>query len=365
MEQQDTDYEEKSCRIAGTEEEALFCDLPEVQERVLSEDLDPDRAALIRYVEKKWVNETVLHYHFLQSSDMRGPAAQEQAVRDAFKTWKDLGIGLRFVEVSEPEEAEVRIGFVPGRSWSYTGRDILNISDPAKPTMNFGWSLTTSYGRDTALHEIGHTLGFPHEHQNPKAGIVWDEQKVIDYFSGPPNNWPEDKIRWNILRKIPLQDIDGTDWDPDSVMHYQFASGLITIPEKYRTEPLIPAPGLSPSDIAEVLRFYPPVSQDDVPEALLPFVSKQITIGPGGQLNFLIEPSYSREYTIQTFGPIDTVMVLFEEIDGVPRLLAGDDNSGIDSNALVKSRLFRGRRYILRIRLFFAEHSGSGAVMMY
>ena len=27
---------------------------------------------------------------------------------------------------------------------------------------------------DTALHGIGHTLGLPHEHQNPNAGIVWD-----------------------------------------------------------------------------------------------------------------------------------------------------------------------------------------------
>ena len=27
--------------------------------------------------------------------------------------------------------------------------------------MNFGWDLTTPYGRVTALHEIGHPLGFP------------------------------------------------------------------------------------------------------------------------------------------------------------------------------------------------------------
>jgi len=68
--------------------------------------------------------------------------------------------------------------------------------------MNFGWDLTTPYGRDTALHEIGHTLGFPHEHQNPNAGIVWDEDAVLDYFRGPPNNWNDQQINWNILRKL-------------------------------------------------------------------------------------------------------------------------------------------------------------------
>ena len=52
-------------------------------------------------------------------------------------------------------------------------------ADPNERTMNFGWDLTTSYGHDTALHEIGHTLGFPHEHQNPTAGIVWNEPAVL------------------------------------------------------------------------------------------------------------------------------------------------------------------------------------------
>ena len=341
------------------------CDSPQVAERVLAEDLDPGRAALIRYNEKKWVNETVLQYHFLQNPELRGASHQEDAVRDAFQIWKDLGIGLEFVETALAEEAEIRIGFKPGNSWSYTGRDILKITDPTKQTMNYGWDLRTPYGRDTALHEIGHVLGFPHEHQNPRAGIVWNEEKVLEHFSGPPNNWHPDKTHWNILRKIPAQDLDGTNWDPDSIMHYRFDAGLIAFPLQYRTQPLIPTPGLSDTDIQEVQRFYPPV--DDGPDLmpLAPFQSQTISIDPGEQLNFVIEPTQSRDYTIQTFGPIDTVTVLFEEIDGQPRFLAGDDNSGQNKNALIQTRLFRGRRYILRIRLYFAEQSGIGAVMVH
>ena len=71
--------------------------------------------------------------------------------------------------------AQIRIAFDPAEdSASYVGTDNLGI-DSAKSTMNFGWDLTTPYGHTTALHEIGHAIGFPHEHQNPKGGIVWNE----------------------------------------------------------------------------------------------------------------------------------------------------------------------------------------------
>src|SRR3546814_16218772 len=87
---------------------------------------------------------------------------------------------------------------------------------------------------DLALHEIGHTLGFPHEHQNPLSGIVWNEPNVYSYFRGAPNHWNDAKINWNILRKLSPGSITGTTWDPDSVMHYQFAAGLIDRSEERR-----------------------------------------------------------------------------------------------------------------------------------
>ncbi len=88
-------------------------------------------------------------------------------------------------------------------------------------------------------------------------------------------------------------------------------------------------------------------------------------IGPGEQIDFVINPTYSRGYSIQTFGPMDTVMVLFEEIDGEPRYYDGDDDSGYAYNAKIEARLFRGRRYFLRLRLYYAQASGEGALMMY
>jgi hypothetical protein len=130
--------------------------------------------------------------------------------RKAFQIWKEVGIGISFEEVKQVDEAMVRIGFdFTDGSWSYIGRDIWTIPKSER-TMNFGWDLTNTYGMTTAIHEIGHTLGLHHEHQNPQAGIVWNTQAVYEYFSGHPNYWPKETIDANILNKIPAREIEGS-----------------------------------------------------------------------------------------------------------------------------------------------------------
>ena len=58
-------------------------------------------------------------------------------------------------------------------------------------------------------------------------------------------------------------------------------------------------------------------------------------------------------------------MVLFEEDDGDFHYLEGDDDSGFRRNAAFTVRLIKGRRYQLRIRLYYAAASGNTAVMMW
>ncbi len=322
---------------------------------VLRPGLPAGRLSAIRLLRAKWVNGTVLHYCFLE-----GPEPQRGAVRAAFAGWKDLGIGLDFAEVGDASEAEVRVAFDQADgSWSYVGRDILGIAT-TDPTMNFGWDLTDDYGRTTALHEIGHTIGLPHEHQNPFAGIVWDEQKVYAYFAGDPNNWSHDQTFSNVLQKLDPAEVEGSTWDPDSVMEYWFPAGLITEPAAYR-DGLDPAGGLSATDVTWVRTWFPPL--EDAPVALESFVSHPMTLAPGQQVDLALSPPGSRDYQISTFGTSDTVLVLFEDVDGDLRYVAGDDDSGEDRNSHLTAKLFAGRRYVVRVRLYWTGGSGETAVM--
>jgi len=171
------------------------------------------------------------------------------AVDNAFAIWGIVADDLTFEKATSPDKAMVRIGFdLKDGSWSYVGKQCVlpEYSNTEDRTMNFGWSLTTEYGRGTALHEIGHMLGLNHEHQNPKCPFIWDEEKVLAHFNAN-DGWDEKTTRWNVLNKFtirkpfpkkkPKKD-DGTvfssHWDPLSIMQYDYPEGLITQPEQYR-----------------------------------------------------------------------------------------------------------------------------------
>jgi hypothetical protein len=341
-----------------------YCTLREVPPRVFDPSVPPGRASLIRKNAEKWVNGTVLHYYFFtKPSGWTTKNTEKNVVREAFRLWKEVGIGLSFEEVHAPADAEIRIGFLRGDgAWSYIGRYVLNIGTDER-TMNFGWDLTRPGEIDTAVHEIGHTLGFPHEHQNPNAGIAWNEEAVYTALAAPPNSWSRQKTFNNIIRKIDPDEVQGSNWDPDSIMHYPFEAGLIDEPAKYR-DGLEPAPGLSERDKQWVKTFYAPLDESSYPK-LEVLRSQALTLNPGEQANFVIEPPSTGKYRIGTFGESDTVMVLFEDEGGNLRYLSGDDDSGTDFNARIEYKLFKDRRYVLRIRLYYADRLGRTAVMMW
>lgn len=118
------------------------------------------------------------------------------------------------------EEANVRVSFDPnGGAWSLVGTDHLNTKTDA--TINLGW-LDVS----TVMHEFGHMLGMIHEHQNPRGqSIQWDDKKVYEWAKNT-QGWDKDTTKTNILDKYDLNSINGSDFDPLSIMLYFFPADL-------------------------------------------------------------------------------------------------------------------------------------------
>ncbi|NVI97441.1 hypothetical protein HV824_04810 [Myxococcus sp. AM009] len=367
--------------VVAVAPELAHCALKQEPERVLPADLNPHRVHLIRVNEKKWANGTVLRYYFFdRSTDGENVRlqdggtqwipwtttdAEKDVVREAFRRWKQVGIGLEFKEVKSRSEAELRIGFMrEDGAWSFVGRDVLR-HGPDERTMNFGWDLTESSRElDTAIHEIGHSLGFPHEHQNPNAGIVWDEEAVYAALAKPPNRWSRQTTFFNIIRQLDPTSVEGSTWDPDSVMHYPFGPGLIKEPRPYFDKGLNPKGGISDRDREWVKRLYPPIAEKDL-TPLQPFQSVSLALKPGQQRNFTFTAPETREFELRTFGTSDTVMVLFDNTQGAYQFLTGADDSGQDVNASLKLKLFQGREYVLRVRMFYEERAGESAVMLW
>jgi hypothetical protein len=341
-----------------------YCAAKFPKPRKFAANVGADRVRLINQTADKWLNGTTIRYWFFgKPKKWTAPDSQKNVVRDAFKKWKALGIGLDFAEVKNSSEANVRIAFdQTDGSWSYIGTDVrTKRTDPR--TMNFGWSLTEdpAEGMDTAIHEIGHTLGFPHEHQNPFAGIVWNEPAVYASLAAPPNKWSKATTFHNIIEKIVPDSVQGSDWDPDSVMHYPFEAGLIDQPVKYRTG-LTPAGGLSDRDRLWAHKFYPGLGAGTEPE-LEPLQSKALALKAGQQANFRFKPEQTRDYEFRTFGPSDTVMALYEKSASGVVQIAEDDDSGTERNAHIKANLKAGREYIVMVRLHYADATGQTAIM--
>jgi len=334
---------------------------PQLREAVTA---DVPRARAILIARNKWANKTVLHYCFFKgNSRYKVPKKQADAIRKAFAEWKAIGVGLEFEEVDKMSEAEVRIGYNTADevSESAVGRDVLDVPQN-QPTTVYGWDLTTAEGKGTALHELGHVLGMEHEHQNPFAGIKWHEEAVYKNLAAEPNEWDRETTFHNILEKLDAQQVQGSTWDPDSIMEYEFEPALIDEPEKYDKNGLFPPGTLSKADKEWARKWYPPAEKQS--RNLQPFESVAVELTSGQQADFVFKPDATRRYTITTKGASDTLLVLFEEIDGEPRYVTADDDSGEDRNASISHKFFAGRKYAVRLRLYYPGKTGITSVII-
>lgn len=337
--------------------EKQLCKQPEAVQRVFDPRISQTRKRAILFNILKWINGTEIKYFFLE-----GDEAQQNVVRRAFIIWKSVGMNLKFKEVDDVNQSMIRIGFDHrDGSWSYVGRDNLSIPKPSR-TMNFGWSLTEDdYGLTTALHEIGHAIGLQHEHQSPFTGIQWNVTNVYKEFQGYPNYWSKADIDHNIIQKLPSNKVAGSPWDPKSIMEYQFGPNLILQPAAYRTG--VYPPGIISIEDAKGVRAFYPLSVDATPDLTLQ-KSAPIKALSGSQSDYSFKAPHTGNFTIQTVGSLDTLMVIYQIRPEGNLYIGGDDDSGLEKNSKLLVPLEEGKEYLISIKVTYAPPRKGGSVIV-
>jgi hypothetical protein len=138
-------------------------------------------------------------------------------------------VNLKFIWDVDINQADVRITFDPALgAWSMIGKQALD--QPTGPTMNLGWlDDETNYDFPEAkntgaviVHEFGHMIGMIHEHSRADAKLPWNCNAVYQSLGGPPNNWSKQMVNENVFEQIPVDQFNGSSYDPYSIMHYYF-----------------------------------------------------------------------------------------------------------------------------------------------
>jgi|GEM_PF-357625 hypothetical protein len=305
-------------------------------------------ASAILVSNKMWPNGSTLKVRFLG-----GTSQQHQQISQWAMQWTRYA-NLR-LDFNNASDAEIRIGFNQGEgSWSAVGTDALNreIFPLQEKTMNFGWTLDEG----TVLHEFGHALGLGHEHQNHRGGIQWNEPKVISALSGAPNHWTPEITRFNVLRKYSIDQINGTQFDPDSIMLYFFPSSWTLNNIGTHANMVL---STTDKDFIASSAAYPYKKQGQ--PSVQPLYLDQIMdadIGQAGEEDlYRFTVDKPRFYSIETMGKTDLVMRLYGP-DNRTLLVAEDDDGGQDYNAKISRELATGE-YLVQVRHFNREQ-GTG-----
>ena len=306
------------------------------------------RTRAISPIGKAWMNGTTLHARFIGGSESQRAKAREQAA------WWTAVANLQIVFGDRPN-ADFRITFDPNDgAWSYVGTDCRDIP-LNEATMNLGF-----LDGGTAGHEFGHAIGLAHEHQNPEGGIQWNEAVVIRELAKSPNFWDEQTTRHNVLRRYTADQINGTTFDPQSIMLYFFPASWTLNGIGTSANQILSA--VDKQFIAGA-KMYPkaptaPTVDTATPLTVNALKRTQASIGKFGEEDlYKFKVTQAGKHIIDTAGPTDVVMKLFGP-NQPTLLIATDDDSGYAYNAKITADLIPGD-YWVQVRHYNTE-SGIG-----
>ncbi len=187
-----------------------------------------------------------LNIHFQDGTDEQKTWVRTVIQRDL----EPLVPGLKFCWVNAPKTSDftpcvptqdvdiqhIRVSFKQkGAAYSQIGKAALQVPDN-QHTVNLGWiDDGTDYDviaykntGQVVQHEFGHAMGMIHEHQNPiNNPICWNKKCVSCVLSGSPNNWDQSTIDHNMFQKYSKSQINGSTYDPLSIMEYFFARSWV------------------------------------------------------------------------------------------------------------------------------------------
>jgi serralysin len=236
----------------------------------------------------------------IETCFVAGTSGQRRLFTEAAREWtQHANIGFDFGRAPAyrtcPDLAPrppIRVRFANGTSTSRVGTkayDALELDttvqiSPADQLT--GRSYSDAQLKIVMLHEIGHVLGLPHEHQHP-------DSKCMENFSWPVLCSKVEQLKTgpriaiaayamqNFAPRIGHPGIKPTPYDPVSIMHYRF-SGAFVKNQSGQCGGTVPF-GLSAGDKRRIAGLYPRarVDQEKSLEALARAISGVITDIPG------------------------------------------------------------------------------------
>lgn len=156
-------------------------------------------------------------------------------------------VNLHITFVPAGTESIVRVTFDPdGGAWSLVGTDHSK-EDKNNATLNLGW-----LDVGTICHEFCHMLGMVHEHQNSRGEhIKWNDKAVYEWAQ-QTQGWDHTTTYNNILRRYNVNQLNGSQFDPLSIMLYFFPADLTTDHKGTHMNAI-----LSPYDVTYIMKMYP------------------------------------------------------------------------------------------------------------
>ena len=179
----------------------------------------------------------------------------------------------------------------------------------------------------------------------------------------PPNSWDHATTFHNILEKLSPQQVQGSTWDPDSIMEYEFEPGLIDEPEQYDVNGLTP-PGALSQGRQGLGREVVSADGGEADDAAAVRVGRRRSRRrPAGRLR---HPAHRvTQVHDRDEGRLRHAARAVRDRSTASRATSPATTTAARTATPASTyKLFKGRTYIVRLRLYYPGQSGTTSLML-